>query len=143
MHALYVAAGATNVIWVWDESAGGPTPAEYYPGNDVVDWVGIDNYDRTNITFNANFTPFLNDTSQYKKPTMICETAAISGYQAAYFPQIMSALPQAFPLVKAISFFDSAGGATTGDWSLTPAGIAGFASMGQLPAFGASAASQM
>jgi hypothetical protein len=137
MHQLYVAAGATNVIWVWDESGGGPTPAEYYPGADVVDWVGLDYYDRIDDPFLTNDSPFLNDTAQYNKPIMICETAANADYQAQYFPQIVAGLTQTYPLVKAISFFDSKGGVTTGDWSLTPAGIAGFTAMGQTAAFSA------
>ncbi len=137
MHALYVAAGATNVIWVWNESGGGPTPAEYYPGSDVVDWVGVDYYDRIDIPFVTNESPYLNDVAQYKKPIMICETAANADYQAQYFPQIAATLPADYGLVKAVSIFDSLGSVTGGDWSLTPAGISGFSNMGQQPAYAA------
>jgi endoglucanase len=137
MHDLYLAAGAKNVIWVWNESGGGPTPAEYYPGNDVVDWVGVDYYDRINIPFVTNESPYLNDVAQYEKPIMICETAATAAYQAQYFPQIVATLPSDYGLVKALSFFDAEGTTTGGDWSLTSAGISGFSNMGQQPAYSA------
>jgi len=47
MHAIFVAAGATNVRWVWCPSikafAQGDAQA-YYPGQSYVDWVGADGY---------------------------------------------------------------------------------------------------
>jgi hypothetical protein len=135
MHDLYVAAGAKNVIWVWNESGGGPTPAEYYPGDDVVDWVGVDYYDRIDIPFVTNESPYLNDVAQYKKPIMICETAANADYQAQYFPQIAAALPSNYGLVKAVSFFDGLGSVTGGDWSLTTTGVSAFSNMARQSAY--------
>jgi len=53
MHRIFAAAGATNVIWSWDPShqytevtAGKiASPAsKWYPGNDYVDWIGLDGY---------------------------------------------------------------------------------------------------
>ncbi|HEX9066464.1 MAG TPA: glycosyl hydrolase [Streptosporangiaceae bacterium] len=53
VHDLFVQAGATNVIWSWDPShqydqvtpTKIATPAsEWYPGNDYVDWIGLDGY---------------------------------------------------------------------------------------------------
>jgi hypothetical protein len=47
-HDLVVAQGATNVTWTWVTNAiwfdpeSDPTP--YYPGDEYVDWVGIDSY---------------------------------------------------------------------------------------------------
>ena len=92
IHDLFVAAGATNVIWVWNESGGGPAPAEYYPGDDVVDWVGIDDYDRTNTSFLSNLGPILNSTMQYGKPIVICETGSQATYQQRYFSEIVGTL---------------------------------------------------
>jgi hypothetical protein len=137
IHRIYTQAGATNVIWIWDESGSGAAPAEYYPGADYVDWVGIDYYDRTNVPFLVNERPALNATAQYGKPTMLCETAANPEYQAQYLAQIAAAFPLNYPLVEAVSIFDGAGGLDGGDWSLTPGGVSAFASLGQLPAFSA------
>ena len=137
MHDLFVAAGATNVIWVWDPSAGGPTPGEYYPGADVVDWVGMDHYNRTSTSFASNFTPYMNSDAQYDKPIMICETGALASYQSTYFPDLVNSLTTAYPLVKAVSYFDGGGGMTPGSWILSNPGTAAFAAMGQQPYFSA------
>jgi hypothetical protein len=137
MHQLYREAGATNVIWVWNESGSGQTPAEYYPGSDFVDWVGVDYYDRTDVPFLENEAPSLNATAQYGKPTMLCETAANAGYQPQYLSQIARTFPFGYPLVEAVSIFDAAGGPDGGDWSLTPSGVGQFTKLGRLPAFSA------
>ena len=52
VHAVFAAAGATNVRWVWSPNhrsipaAAWNDAARYYPGDDVVDWIGVDGYDR-------------------------------------------------------------------------------------------------
>jgi len=137
IHRIYDQAGATNVIWVWNESGSGAAPAEYYPGADYVDWVGIDYYDRINVPFLVNEKPSLNATAQYGKPTMLCETAANPEYQPQYLAQIAATFPSRYPLVEAVSIFDGTGGLDGGNWSLTPAGVSAFAQLGQEPAFSA------
>jgi beta-mannanase len=137
IHDIFVAAGATNVIWVWNESGGSPTPAEYYPGNDDVDWIGIDFYNPSSTPFTTMFTPVLNSVAQYQKPIMICETGALPSYQSAYFSQIVNTLESSFPLFKGVSYFDSGSGQSKGDWTLVGSGLAAYASMGQQAAFSA------
>ena len=47
VHDLFVAAGATNVRWVWSVNIivpNSPTLASLYPGDDYVDVVGVDGY---------------------------------------------------------------------------------------------------
>ena len=53
VHDIFVQAGATNVTWVWcinemtNTSAGQHPPmAQIYPGDNYVDWTGMDNYNR-------------------------------------------------------------------------------------------------
>jgi hypothetical protein len=48
IHAIFVAQGATNAVWLWCPS-GNVTipPLEYYPGAAYTDWVGFDHYDVT------------------------------------------------------------------------------------------------
>jgi len=137
MHDVFVAAGATNVIWVWNESGAGPMPAAFYPGADVVDWVGVDYYDRNNGPFLQDFAPLLNSASQYVKPIMIAETGAAPQVQPAYFEQIVDSLGAVYPQVKSFSYFDSSGGLTSGNWTLSPQGIAAYAAMGRRPYFSA------
>ncbi|MBD5655689.1 MAG: hypothetical protein IAI50_11010 [Candidatus Eremiobacteraeota bacterium] len=77
----------------------------------------------------------MNSVAQYQKPIMISETGALANYQSTYFPQITSTLESSYPLVKAISYFDT--GAEGGNWSLTSDGEAAFAAMGQQQYFSA------
>jgi len=137
MHAVFVAAGATNVIWVWNESGAGPIPAAYYPGDDVVDWVGVDYYDRNNGRFLSDFVPLLNSISQYDKPLMIGETGAQPQIQPSYFSEIAESLGAVYPQIKSIAYFDSSGGLTSGNWTLSPKGIAAYGAMGRRPYFSA------
>ena len=62
IHALFDAAGATNVIWVWSvnrvDNLPDKTLARVYPGDDYVDWVGISGYYRTD----TGTPPSFNDT---------------------------------------------------------------------------------
>lgn len=50
VHDLVTAAGATNVQWIWSYNNGSVPgeswnqPAAAYPGDDYVDWIGIDGY---------------------------------------------------------------------------------------------------
>jgi len=49
IHDLFKAAGATNVVWAWcpnvtDVSGGNKQTLDYYPGDDYVDWTGVDGY---------------------------------------------------------------------------------------------------
>ena len=50
IHDIFVRAGATNVVWVWEPNnesvpnASWNSFASYYPGDSYVDWVGVDGY---------------------------------------------------------------------------------------------------
>ncbi|HYA68730.1 MAG TPA: glycosyl hydrolase, partial [Acidimicrobiales bacterium] len=47
VHALFQAAGATNVSWIWSPNViwrAGSDPSPMYPGSDDVDVIGIDGY---------------------------------------------------------------------------------------------------
>jgi len=136
MHAIFVAAGATNVVWVWNPSGPGPSPSEYYPGSNVVDWVGIDDYDLTSIPFVTNSGAVLDSFAQYAKPVVIAETGTQAAYQPAYLSQIGGVLSQSYPMVMGVSYFDSNAGVRA-KWSLTASGTAAFATMGAEPYFSA------
>src|SRR4051794_20486250 len=48
IHDIFVARGATNVVWAWcpnnEDDPGSPPAMNYYPGDQYVDWTGIDGY---------------------------------------------------------------------------------------------------
>jgi hypothetical protein len=101
--------------------------ANYYPGDDATDWVGVNMY---SVTFhnNSRSAPSENEHpsdllshvyNKYaaKKPFMICEfaathNAAVEGRPRPDFAMrkiltLYAALPRLFPRVKCINYFDS------------------------------------
>jgi len=78
VHDVFVAQHATNVTWVWSPNVGydgsAPLPA-LYPGDDVVDWVGLSGYfgdpDVGFRTFRDIFGPSLRPPQVV--PKMPCE----------------------------------------------------------------------
>jgi hypothetical protein len=130
IHSIFLARGATNVVWLWNPGAGGPDPAQYYPGNDEVDWVGLDSYDRHDYSFEDTFVPYLDDLSQFRKPMMITETGAPAHFQPEFFATALDTLKFRYPLVRAFSYLDSQ---STDNWSLTPQGLAGYKRLANSP----------
>jgi hypothetical protein len=130
VHDLFVAAGATNVTWVWSPATEYPgwTPlAGLYPGNAYVDWVAMDGYnsglnpiqpDRWR-SFSELFGPTYATLQRIapSKPIMIAETASteIGGSKAAWITDALGKqLPTAFPRVKALVWLNAA--AEGKDW---------------------------
>jgi len=86
VHDLFVKAGATNVIWIWDPNDIYPVPnvplQPLYPGDKYVDWVGVTGY-WTNTgphTYASLFLPTLLDIRNFtQKPFIIAETSVQAG----------------------------------------------------------------
>lgn len=143
IHQLFQAAGATNVIFLWNPGhyTGGDAndPHGYYPGNAYVDWIGIDSYQRTqNATFTSDFGGFYTDfsASQYGgKPLIVGENAAANQcvynaeVQQTYLRGILADLKSnLYPALKAYNYFDSPGNAPN-DWVLDADGLAALAAV--------------
>jgi endoglucanase len=111
-------AGAWNVRWVWciDAGLGKVALNRIYPGDDYVDWVGIDGYnwglqhpesgwrsfdDIFSVAYRA-----LCRLSQ--RPVMIAETASVElgGDKAAWIANTFAALPERYSRVRAIAWFN-------------------------------------
>ncbi len=119
VHAVFVAAGATNVRWVWSPNhrsipaAAWNDAARYYPGDDVVDWVGVDGYDRLSgrpATFASLFGPVLSTFAGHK-PLMIAETATDRRDPARarrFVDDVRRAIDTGTPRVDAVVWFDTA-----------------------------------
>jgi endoglucanase len=119
VHAVFVAAGATNVQWIWSPNhrsipaAAWNDAARYYPGDDVVDWIGVDGYDRLSsrpATFASLFGPVLS-TFTGRKPLMIAETATDRrdpSRAARFVDDIRRAVDRGTPRLAAIVWFDTA-----------------------------------
>jgi mannan endo-1,4-beta-mannosidase len=86
IHNLFLQAGASNVIWVWNPNIVNPVPdislRPYWPGKAYVDWVGITGYFPTSgpETFASLYGPTMAQIKQFtSKPMIIAETSVETG----------------------------------------------------------------
>jgi hypothetical protein len=116
-HAVgrFRAAGADNVLWVWSPHLAYEGAEWFYPGDDWVDWTatGVLNYG--NIahwsrwwTFHEIFGQKQSVLTRYGKPVMIAEFGSLStgGDRIAWFEEALRAMPDRYPLVRALLFFN-------------------------------------
>jgi beta-mannanase len=121
-------AGAANVRWVWSVNVVGPAIARVrgvttnqfspiYPGDAYVHWAGMEGYNWGTTqswsswadlatVFGATYSGL---TSVTARPMMISETASteLGGDKAAWIKQgLLNDVPQRFPRVRAINWFD-------------------------------------
>ncbi len=118
---------APNVAMVWCPNA---TPAPqidcYYPGDDYVDWVGVNSYvvtihdnDSADDASHENPADLFREVYRRysaRKPIMICETGVThyalasardeSAFAAARIGQLYGCLPRLFPRIKGICYYD-------------------------------------
>ena len=119
VHDIFVQQGVDNVAWVWapnnTDIDGGPEAMAYYPGDDYVDWIGIDGYnwgtsndEHAWESFDDVFGPIYDKLSVSNKPIIIAETASdeIGGDKAQWIENLVSTLKERFPLIKALVWFD-------------------------------------
>ncbi|HUB70650.1 MAG TPA: glycosyl hydrolase, partial [Acidimicrobiales bacterium] len=110
--------GATNVSWVWSPNVdcGGDCPFRaFYPGDQWVDWVGLDGYNYASVdnvpwmTFEQIFGTSYNElTALTSKPLMVAETASteLGGSKATWIQQAFAGIPTSMPDVQAVVWFD-------------------------------------
>ncbi|WP_173076959.1 glycoside hydrolase family 26 protein [Phytohabitans rumicis] len=86
IHGLFARAAVKNVIWAWTPNVINPMPnvklKPYYPGDQYVDWVGMDGYytHKGKKTFDTLFEPTMKQIRAFtKRPFLIVETAAEPG----------------------------------------------------------------
>jgi hypothetical protein len=118
---------APNVAMVWAPNA---VPehniTDYYPGDEWVDWVGVNFYSVHHHDNDINrpavredpsdSLKFVYDTYSARKPIMVCETAVTHYCKACDQPvtefavdktaQLFAALPRRYPRLKAICWYD-------------------------------------
>jgi len=86
IHDLFIRAGASNVIWVWNPNIINPVPQVqlrlYWPGPAYVDWVGITGYFPATgpETFASLYGPTMAEIKRFTaKPIIIAETSVETG----------------------------------------------------------------
>ncbi|HEU4524848.1 MAG TPA: glycosyl hydrolase [Gemmatimonadales bacterium] len=112
--------GATNVRWVWSPNVGQfhrVTYAAMYPGDDYVDWLGLDGYNwGTSQSWSGwqSMTSVMQSsydaiTALSSRPLMIGETAAseVGGDKAAWIrTAFLTELPSKMPRIRAVVWFN-------------------------------------
>jgi hypothetical protein len=138
IHAIFESVGATNVAFVWCPSIQSMDfAAPYYPGDQYVDWIGFDGYDRqqSSTIITTLFQPFYEHWLPNGKPILIGETGATTD-QRSYLAALATQVPADLPGIKAVIYYDSK---STSDWTLadTPGdlGLSQFIDLGELPYF--------
>lgn len=129
IYNIFQKVGAQNVAFVWCPGYSGGNFNSYYPGDQYVNWIGLDRYERTAnnqplLSFSAMFSSYYNEWLSHDKPIMIAETAAMgSNNQSVYLNDVLNSLPS-YPDIKAFVYFDAIGPA--GNWQLEGSGISAF-----------------
>jgi beta-mannanase len=131
VHDLFTEEGATNVTWVWcinemtaTSTGQHPPMAQIYPGDDYVDWTGMDNYNRYagwesfNTILTGSGTNWILNTYQAllaiapTKPIMLAEFGSkedpVNGQRKADWltDALTVQLPGNFPRIKAAVYFN-------------------------------------
>ncbi len=113
--ARFRAAGAGNVLWVWSPHLAYEGAEWFYPGDEYVDWVatGVLNYGNVAHwskwwTFEEIFGQKQAVLTRYGKPVMIAEFGSLvtGGDRTVWFEEALTGLPDRYPLVRALLFFN-------------------------------------
>ena len=114
--------GARNAAFVWNPYTPGDTVC--YPGNEWVDWVGLDIFNFGTLAENGGWMDFYTITKilydairGYGKPVIIAEVgcADAGGNKTIWFRDMFHYLAvKNFPLVKALVLFDTPHATTPG-----------------------------
>jgi hypothetical protein len=121
IHTIFEEEGATNVIWVFCPNTGDKTSISYkdiYPGDEYVDWTGIDGYNWGTTQSWSQWSSFSGVfTSSYRnmtaiapdKPMMIAEvnTTDQGGDKGAWYKDMfLEEIPYKFPQIKAVIIYN-------------------------------------
>lgn len=126
IYNIFQEVGATNALFVWspnqdnDEAAALRTFSTYYPGDEYVDYVGINGYnwgtmyntpnwsskwEKFDEIFGPSYKTFSNLT---KKPMMIPELASTykGGDKASWIKDAFLTIRERYPRIKVVSWFN-------------------------------------
>jgi mannan endo-1,4-beta-mannosidase len=113
IHNLFIQAGASNVIWVWNPNVINGVPQvglrPYWPGDSYVDWVGITGYFPSSgeESFASLYGPTMTEVKQFTtKPIIIAETSVQTGPSEILAARSLVAGVKRHPGVLGFIWFD-------------------------------------
>lgn len=123
-------AGATNAIFVWSPHPAYAEFEAFYPGSEMVDWLGVTTINYGSVASWSRWWSFQDiyknaheNLKQMGKPIMLTEfsSLAVGGNRAQWFKEALDSLPIVYPEVKSVVFFHVHSDVTTSykalDWS--------------------------
>ena len=150
VHDIFTEVGADNVTWVWcpNIDPGGKMRdlASLYPGDEYVDWTGLDGYNwATSSKDWASFDELYRSTYDYitqtlapSKPLAISEIGSTEtgGSKSAWIEDMLSSVATDYPQVRALLWFEKFDDSM--DWPIetSSSATAAFAAGIQNPIFG-------
>jgi hypothetical protein len=122
VHDIFTSVGASNVTWVWCPNVDpgnklANSLASDYPGDEYVDWTGLDGYNWG--PSKGGWTSFshlydstyhaITDTIAPSKPLLIGEMGSTEkgGSKASWISEALAEIPTAFPKIRAMLWFDT------------------------------------
>lgn len=123
VHDRFAQAGAANVRFVWNpnNTSTSTSAAAFYPGSSYVSWLAIDAYN-SNSSWGSPYdeiAPIYRQVSALDpyKPMMLAEVAsqasppprAVPANKAAWISELGRDLPQSFPRIRAVVWFNELG----------------------------------
>jgi hypothetical protein len=122
VHDIFSSVGASNVSWVWCPNVD-PTSklqtsvASNYPGDEYVDWTGLDGYNwgpskggwtSFDSLYNATYHA-ITDTVAPSKPMMIGEmgSSESGGSKASWISETLAEIPSEYPKIRGMLWFDT------------------------------------
>jgi hypothetical protein len=151
IHDIFELYDNGNTVWVWApnnvDSEEAPGALEYYPGDEYVDWTGIDGYNWGTSqpgfewqNFDEVFRPMYTTLSALRKPIIVGETSSAEegGNKGEWIADIIPTLRDDFPLIRAVVWFDVD---KERDWRIASSSdsMSAFRALATDPYFGSSA----
>jgi mannan endo-1,4-beta-mannosidase len=121
VHDIFTSVGATNATWVWcpnvDPSAKLQNVDALYPGDEYVDWTGLDGYNwgpkkggwtSFNNLYTATYHHIV-DALAPSKPMLIGEmgSSESGGSKAGWISEALAAIPAEYPKIRGMLWFDT------------------------------------
>lgn len=146
VYNIFKAQGATNVAWVWSvgdekEEWTDDYAEAYYPGNEYVDWIGLNGYNQHDNPkagpFTVRFAPFFNFWwNKTAKPEMMTESGSPTNTQSQvnWLTEAHANIQAKIPGLKAFNYFNSIG-SSGHNFFLSGDGLAAYVKMANDPNF--------
>lgn len=114
IHTLFQEEQATNVLWIWSPHPSYGSIQEFYPGDSVVDYVGLNILNYGAVASWSQWWPFddiikkaYNEVAHFEKPMMLTELGSleVGGDRSEWFAGALDSLQVKYPAVKSVLFF--------------------------------------